>query len=167
LTLSCKFEGSERLEGGANCEKHDAFSDLEDHVEEEHLGEYFVKSFEEDKVVFIPSTFGLVDPTSLESIELVPTSCVLSPSSTFISDHLSESYKFKFLELETVMTKDFDLNQTLEHTEITRLEDLGPTILPIQLFHDNKICRLMTALLADYEYVCLFDVWAQNFDKLK
>jgi len=60
------------------------------------------------------------------------------------------------------MIEDFDLDQTLEHTEISRLEGLGPTILPKQLFHDNKIYRLMTILLANYEYVCLFDVWAQN-----
>ena len=143
MTPSCKFNGSERLEGDVNCKEHDAFSDLEDHVEEEHLGEYFVESFEEDRVVFVPFTCKLVDSTS------------------------PESSKSKFLEFETFMTEDFDLDQTLEHTEISRLEDLGPISLLRQLFHDNKLCRLMTLLLGDYEYVCLFDVWAQNFDRLK
>jgi len=41
-----------------------------------------------------------------------------------------ESSKSKFLEFETFMTRDFDLDQTLEPTEISRLEDLGPTLLP-------------------------------------
>ena len=47
LTLSCKFEGSGRLEGDSNREEHDAFSSVEDHVVEEHLGESFVESFKE------------------------------------------------------------------------------------------------------------------------
>jgi len=116
LTSCCKFGEGERLKGDASCEKHDAFSDLEDHIVEEHSGEYLVQSFEEDKVVFIPSTFWLVDSTSPESIELVPTSCVLSPSNPFISDHLSESSNSKFLDFETFITKDFDLDQILKHT---------------------------------------------------
>jgi len=91
LTLYCKFEEGEIFKGDVSCEKHDAFSDREDHIEEEHLGDYLVKAFEEDKVVFISSTFGLVDSTSLGSIELVHTSCVLSPSNLFVSDHLSKS----------------------------------------------------------------------------
>ena len=93
LALYCKFEEGKRLKGNASCEEHDAFSDLEHHIEEEHSGEYLIRAFEEDKVLFIPSTFGLVNSTSPESIELVPTACVLSPSNPFISDHLSESSK--------------------------------------------------------------------------
>ena len=67
LTLSYKFEGSERLEDDGNYEENDVFSDPEDHVEEEHVGASFVQSFEEDSIAFVPFTCELVDSTSLES----------------------------------------------------------------------------------------------------
>ena len=54
----------------------------------------------------------------------VPFTCELVDSTS------PESSKFKFLEFETFMTKDFDLDQALKHTEISRLEYFGPIILP-------------------------------------
>ena len=51
-----------------------------------------------------------------------------------------------------------DLYQINKHTEIMRLEDLGPTDLPRQLVHADKISRSLAHLLAHYVYVYLFSV---------
>ena len=45
--------------------------------------------------------------------------------------------------------------------------DLGPTDVPRHLTHDYHICRSMTYLLANFEYIYLFDVWVRKFNKLK
>ena len=45
--------------------------------------------------------------------------------------------------------------------------DLAPTNVLRYLVHDDQISRSMTHLLASFKYISLFDVWAQQFDKLK
>ena len=39
--------------------------------------------------------------------------------------------------------------------------------MPRYFLHDYHISRPMTHVLANFEYVSLFDAWAQQFDKLK
>jgi len=60
-----------------------------------------------------------------------------------------------------------NLDQTFEHAKIKRLMDLEPTNLPRELVYDDQISRPMTYMLSTFTYICLFDVWAQQFDKLK
>ena len=84
-----------------------------------------------------------------------------------VSDYLFEPSKSTFCKFETFVPTDFDLDQTLEHTKIKRFEDLGSTNFPRQLVHDNQIVGAMTHLWANFEYVCLFHDWAQQFDNLK
>jgi len=64
-------------------------------------------------------------------------------------------------------TKNFDLTQTLTQIELRGLADLGAMTLPGLLIHDDILSRPMTHLLANFKYVCLFDVWAQKFDNLR
>jgi len=80
---------------------------------------------------------------------------------------LFEPSKCKFLEYETFIPMTADLDQTLEHTKIKRLVNLGPTNVPRFLIHDDRISRSMTHFLLNFEYISLFDVWVRQFDKLK
>jgi len=84
-----------------------------------------------------------------------------------ITDLLFESRMFEFIESENIVTKNFDLDQTLAHFDRKGLVDLGPPSFPRQFVHDHKISRPVTHLLAKFEYVYLFPDWAQQFDKLK
>ena len=74
---------------------------------------------------------------------------------------LFESHEAEFVESEAIATKNFDLDQTLTHFDIKRLVNLGPTILPRHLIHDDKVSRRMTHFLARYEYVYLFSDWVK------
>jgi len=60
-----------------------------------------------------------------------------------------------------------NLDQTLELVELRGLVNFEPITLPRLLIHDDKISRPMTTVLVNTEYVCLFDMWAQLFDKWK
>jgi len=51
--------------------------------------------------------------------------------------------------------------------DITRLVDLEPTILPRSFVPYDIVSRPMTHQLASLNYICMFDVWAHLFDKLK
>jgi len=51
--------------------------------------------------------------------------------------------------------------------ELKGLVDLGPTVLPRPFIQDDHISRPMTSSLATFAYVCLFGIWAHQFDKLK
>jgi len=83
------------------------------------------------------------------------------------TNFIFKSHKSAFVEFGNIVTENFDLDQTLAHFDIKRLVEFGPIILPRLLIHNEKISRLMTHLLANFQYACLFDVWAQQFDKLK
>jgi len=48
-----------------------------------------------------------------------------------------------FLEPETFVSMDANLNHTLMHIEIKRLVDLGPIDFPRQFAHDDKVFRPM------------------------
>ena len=61
----------------------------------------------------------------------------------------------------------FDLDQTFAHIEIKKLIDLQPTDFSRQFIYDDHISRPMTHLLAKFECISLFDIWVQQFDKLK
>ena len=71
-------------------------------------------------------------------------------------DILFESSKSKFVELKTFVPMTSDLDQTLENVKIKRLMDFGPNNFPRQLVHEDKISRLMTHWLANFEHVYLF-----------
>ena len=67
-----------------------------------------------------------------------------------------------------IVTKYVDLNQTHTYIELKGLVDLRLINLPrLLISDDNHISRPMINLLATFKYICLFDVWAQRFDKLK
>ena len=80
------------------------------------------------------------------------------------ADILFEFHKSKFIESEAIITEHFDLDQTHERIKLKGLVDLGPFALPRQFVHDDPISRLMTHMLANFEYVCLFSYWAHQFD---
>jgi len=80
-------------------------------------------------------------------------------------DILFESPKSDFVESVTITPENFD--QTLAHFDIKRLTDLRPTDLPSKLVYHDHISRPLTSTLAIFMYVCLVDVWAHQFDKLK
>ena len=48
----------------------------------------------------------------------------------FITYHLFEPSKYEFLEFNTFVPITADLDQTLEHSKIKRLVDLGPIDVP-------------------------------------
>jgi len=83
------------------------------------------------------------------------------------SNLLFESRKSELIKSETIVIENFDLVQTAELLEITGLVDLGPSILPRSILHDDIISRRMMHSLADFAYVFMFSNWAQLFDKLK
>ena len=83
------------------------------------------------------------------------------------ADLLFESSKSDFVESETIATENFDLDQTHTHIDLKGLMDLGSFDLPRPVIHDDYISRLMTHMLANFEYVCVFSDWAEQFDKLK
>jgi len=83
------------------------------------------------------------------------------------ADLLFESCKSDFIESEAIVIEHFDLDQPPERITLKGLVDLGPSILPKLLIHDDHIFRPMTSTLATFTYVCLFPIWAQQFDKLK
>jgi len=58
-----------------------------------------------------------------------------------ISDPILEPPKSEFLESETFVPMTVDLEQTLVHSNAKRLVDFGPTDLPRQRVHDDKISR--------------------------
>jgi len=84
-----------------------------------------------------------------------------------ITDLLFESYKSEFVEFEGIITKNFDLGQTFVHSTVKRLVDLGPIDLCWQFIHDDKISRLMTHLLAKFEYITLLYTRAQQFENFE
>ena len=70
--------------------------------------------------------------------------CVEYESLSFdhiITNHRFEPSKFEFLEYETFVPMTVDLEQTLVHSNAKRLVDFGPTDLPRQRVHDDKISR--------------------------
>jgi len=75
--------------------------------------------------------------------------------------------KFQIVKSNNVVTKNFDLNQTLILFDITRLVNFAPTILPRLLVHDDIVSRPMTSIPAHFECVHFLFNWAQLFDKLK
>ena len=77
-----------------------------------------------------------------------------------ITYHFCESFKSKFLESKPFEPVTCNLNHTLKYAKITRLVNLGPTNVPRYCVHDNHIFRPMTHVLANFEYVSLFDAWA-------
>ena len=83
------------------------------------------------------------------------------------TDLLFESIKSELVESDNLGIKNFDLVQILMLLKITRLVDLGPNVLPRSILHDDIISRPMTHQLASLNYICMFDVWAHTFDKLK
>ena len=88
-------------------------------------------------------------------------------SDPIISVLILEKSKSEFLQCKTFVLIDANLDQTLEHINSKGLVDLGPTDSPRHLAYNDKISRLMTYLLANFKYVSLFDVWAEQCDKLK
>ena len=89
---------------------------------------------------------------------------LLTPS---LVNLFSTNPSLNFLDSKNFVPMMVTLDQTLEYTEITRLIELGPTILPKQFIHDDQISRPMTHLLARFEYFSSFDIWVEQFDKLK
>jgi len=83
------------------------------------------------------------------------------------TDLLFESCKSEFVESKTFMPLTFVLEQTLVHSDNRRSVEFVPTILPKPFVHYDIVSRLITHLLANFKYICLFDVRAQKFDKLK
>ena len=73
---------------------------------------------------------------------------------------LFKSCKSELVESEIIVIKNCVLDQTLAHFNIKRLVDFGSTVLLRPLIHDNLVSRQMTHLLANFNYVYLFDVWA-------
>ena len=69
-----------------------------------------------------------------------------------ITYHFCESFKFEFLESKSFEPIPVDLNHTLNYAKITRLVNLGPTIMPRYFAHDYHISRPMTNVLANFEY---------------
>jgi len=83
------------------------------------------------------------------------------------ADLLFESHKSEVVESESFITMVANFDQPPMHIELTGLVDLGPFALPRQFVHDDPISTMMTYMLANFEYVCLFSDWAHQFDKLK
>ena len=91
--------------------------------------------------------------------------CVEYESFSFdpiITDLLFGSHKSEFVESETIVIENFDLDQTLAHFAIKRFVDSGPIYLPRQFIHNDTISRPMTHLLVKFECISLFDVWPNN-----
>jgi len=80
---------------------------------------------------------------------------------------LFENCKFAFVEFETIVTENFDLDHTLVLFNITRLVDSEPTILPRLFVPYDIFSRPMTHQLASLNYICLSDVWAHAFNKFQ
>ena len=63
-----------------------------------------------------------------------------------------------FTKSESFAHTTANLDQTFEHNEREGLVDLGPTILPRQFVHDDKISSSVTHLLNKFEYISLFEI---------
>jgi len=126
----------------------------------------------------------LVEPTNLEFYDDIPCMeyesfsygldknedldvgfCIQCKSFSFnpiISILILGKSKFEFLESKSFVPMIVNLDQTLEHIEIKGFIDIGSTILPRQFIHDDQISRPIAYLLAKFERICLFDIWAPN-----
>jgi len=83
------------------------------------------------------------------------------------TDLLFGNCKSEFVKSGAIVTEHFDLDQTLMHSELKGLVDLGLTNLPILILYDNPISRPMSHQLASLNDIFLFDVWDRTFDRLK
>ena len=75
-----------------------------------------------------------------------------------ITNHICKSFKSNFVESESFVTKNFDLDHTFEHSSIKMIVDLEPNDLLRQLIHDHQIAKLMPNR-TNLEFIYLLYDW--------